>query len=78
MYDKKQAIINSWINFSKDENKNLSEFVNWCSYYLNTSKEYVRSVLAEYNLAENQKKRQEQEKELEEVKKFLDELMEEL
>ena len=78
MYDKKQAIINSWINFSKDENKNLSEFVNCCSYYFNTSKEYVRSVLAEYNLAENQKKRQEQEKELEEVKKFLDELMEEL
>ena len=78
MYDKKQAIINSWINFSKDENKNLSEFVNWCSYYFNTSKEYVRSVLGEYNLAENQKKREEQEKELEEVKKMLKEIEKEL
>ena len=78
MYDKKQAIINSWINFSKNENKNIAEFVNWSAYYYDVSKEYVRSVLADYNLAENQKKREEEEKELEEVKKFLDALMEEL
>ena len=78
MYDKKQAIINEWLKFSKVESRNIQAFVNYASYYYNTSKEYVRSVIADYNLAENQKKRQEQEKELEEVKKMLKEIEKEL
>lgn len=78
MYDKRQAIINSWVTFSKDENKNLAEFVNWASYYFEVPKSYIRNILADYNNQAEIKKREEEQEKIKEYENMIKEIMEEL
>ena len=75
---KKQQIIDSWIRFSKVESRNIQGFINWASYYYDTSKEYIRNVVAEYNSAQEQEKREEQQKQIQEYENMIKEIMEQL
>ena len=76
--NKKQAIINSWINFSQVEDRNLQAFIGWASYYYELPKSYIRSILADYNLAKEQEKREEEQKQRQEYEKMLKEIEKEL
>ena len=75
---KKQQIIDSWIRFSKVESRNIQGFINWASYYFDTSKEYIRNVLAEYNNQAEIKKREEEQEKIQEYENMIKEIMEEL
>ena len=75
---KKQQIIDSWIRFSKVESRNIQGFINWASYYFDTSKEYIRNVLAEYKSAQEQEKREEEQSKIQKYENMIKEIMEEL
>ena len=77
MNKKKQAIIESWINFSRVEDRNLQAFIGWASYYYEMPKSYIRNILAEYNLATEQEKREKEQKQIQEYEKMLNEILEE-
>ena len=75
---KKDDIIQTWINFSQNEDKNIQEYINWGSYYFDTSKEYIRNILAEYNSSVEQEKREQEEKQKIEFENMLKEIEKEL
>ena len=77
MNSKKQAIIQSWINFSKVEDRNLQAFIGWASYYYEMPKSYIRNILADYNLAQEQEKREQEQKQIQEYENMLKEIMKE-
>ncbi|MGM9544864.1 MAG: hypothetical protein ACI3T9_07735 [Romboutsia timonensis] len=75
---KKDEIIQAWIKFSQVDSRNIQQFINWASYHFETPKSYVRNILAEYNLACEQEKREKEQKEIRKYEELIKEILEEL